>query len=255
MLRALLAHPLTRQIDIDDPRTTVLRRQIIESKPFLLRVYDEWYRLLAADMPVGNGPVLELGSGAGFLKKYLPHLLTSEIFACPGMDVVLDGQQMPFADASLRGIVMTDVFHHIPHARRFLAEAGRCVGGGGVIAMIEPWVSAWSKFVYRRLHHEPFEINAPSWEFPSTGPLSGANGALPWIVFERDRDAFEREFSQWKIERIKPLMPIAYVLSGGVSLRSLMPGWSYGPWRRVEGIFDRYNKSLAMFAHIVLRRM
>ena len=60
--------------------------------------------------------------------------------------------------------------------------------------LIEPWRTAWSEIIYRRFHYEPFRPDARTWEFDSPGPLSGANGALPWIVFERDRTAFEREF-------------------------------------------------------------
>jgi hypothetical protein len=35
MLKAWLAHPLTKGLDIDDPRTTHLRLQIIQEKSFL----------------------------------------------------------------------------------------------------------------------------------------------------------------------------------------------------------------------------
>ncbi len=252
MLRSLLAHPLTRGKDLDDPNTTALRRQIIQSKPFLRQIYSQWYETLAKDLPIGPGRVLELGSGAGFFQQVVGEAICSEIFLCPDITLVLDGQRMPLPDESLRAIVMTDVFHHLPRAREFLREATRCVRSGGVIAMIEPWVSRWSKVIYTTLHHEPFRPDAAQWEFPSTGPLSGANGALPWIVFERDRAVFEREFPQWRIERVDPMMPIRYLLSGGVSMRSLMPGWMSGPVAAIESIAGRRG---AMFAHILLRRL
>ena len=121
--------------------------------------------------------------------------------------------------------------------------------------MVEPWVTRWSTLVYTRLHHEPFDPGAEQWEFPSTGPLSGANGALPWIVFQRDRSRFEREFPQWSIERITPLMPFRYLVSGGVSLRSLMPGWSSSAWSQAEKILGDRGERMAMFAKIVVRRL
>ena len=182
----------------------------------------------------------------------MPDVVTSEIFTCPGINVVLDGQRMPLEDSSLRAIVMTDVFHHLPRAREFWREATRCVRPGGVVAMIEPWVSGWSKLIYTKLHHEPFRPDAAEWEFPSSGPLSGANGALPWIVFQRDRAVFEREFPQWKIERVEKIMPIRYLLSGGVSMRSLLPGWMHGPVAAMEKLTCGHA---AMFAHVVLRRL
>jgi hypothetical protein len=46
------------------------------------------------------------------------------------------------------------------------------------------------------------------------------------------------------------MMPIAYLLSGGVSLRGLFPGWIYRPVRKLEALLrpDRWS----MFALIEL---
>jgi SAM-dependent methyltransferase len=252
LLRNFLAHPLTRGRDLDDPNTTALRREIIRDKPFLRRIYDEWYRTIADSLPKDvPGKVLELGSGAGYLPEFVPDVITSEIFSCPGIDVVLDAQNMALPDASLKGVVMTDVLHHLPNVRKFFAEATRTVRPGGVIVMIEPWVSGWSKIIYTKLHHEPFRPDADTWDFPNTGPLSGANGALPWIVFQRDRAVFEREFPQWEVQRVRPFMPLRYLVSGGVSMRSLVPSFAFGPIKWAEGLL---GGSAAMFVHIVLRR-
>jgi SAM-dependent methyltransferase len=254
MFRRWLEHPLTRGLPIDSPNTTRLRRDIIASKPFLKQIYDEWYGTIERHIPTGQGRVLELGSGAGFMHHYVPDLIRSEVFLCPDISVVLDARHLPFAHQSLRAIVMTDVLHHIPDVRRFLLQAGDAVRAGGAIVMLEPWVSTWSRMIYTRLHHEPFLPSAERWEFAPSGPLSGANGALPWIVFDRDRDVFEREFPQWQIAEIRPAMPFRYLLSGGVSLRSLMPGWMFGVCRGLERTLEPWMHRLAMFATIVLRR-
>lgn len=250
LLNSLLAHPLTRGLSVDDPRTTLLRREIIHSKPFLLAIYREWYQLLLAALPE-EGAILEIGSGAGFFGEMSPRVITSEVFEMPGVDVIVDGRNLPFERAGLSGIAMTDVLHHIPDVRVFFEEATRCVRPGGRMVMIEPWRTPWSEWVYCNLHSEPFEPEA-GWLIPATGPLSGANGALPWILFERDRDLFEREYPEWAIRSITPIMPFAYLLSGGVSLRSLMPGWAYGLLRRLEGRLQ--PERWAMFALIEMER-
>ena len=249
-----LAHPLTRDLDLDDPRTTVERRRILRRKRFLRRVYEEWYAAIAEALPAGDGRVLELGTGAGFLSDVVPDLVCSEVLPVAHVAVVLDGQALPFRRGALRAVVMTNVFHHLPRPRLFLAEAARCVRPGGALVMIEPWVSRWSRWVYGKLHHEPFEPDAADWELPGGGPLSGANGALPWIVFERDRARFERELPQWRIASIASGMPLVYLLSGGVSYRGFLPGWSFAFWKGVEKAFTRVLGSTAMFARIVLVR-
>jgi SAM-dependent methyltransferase len=252
--REWLSHPITRGLDLDDPRTTDERRRLIASKPFLREIYEDWYTAVAGALPAGDGPVLEIGSGAGFLSRFVPGLITSEILLCSGIRLVLDGGHLPFPDGSLRGIAMTNVLHHLPEPRRFLIEAARCVRPGGAIVMIEPWVSWWSTFVYTRLHHEPFDPQAATWEFRKIGPLSGANGALPWVMFERDRARFEREFPQWTIDRVRPTMPFRYLLSGGVSMRSLTPAFTGPFWRAVERRLQPWMRNWAMFAEIRLLR-
>ena len=251
-LHRLLAHPLTSELAVDDPTTTTLRPQIIASKPFLQAIYNEWYEMIAKHIPEVAGRVLELGSGAGYCQRFIPGLITSEVLFIPGISVVADGHRLPFRDESLRAIVFTDVLHHMPDVRRFFAEACRCLRPGGRILMIEPWVTPWSRFIYTHFHHEPFRPDAEDWSFPSAGPLSGANGAIPWMVFVRDRKTFELEFPGLAVEKIRPFLPFRYLVSGGVSMRNLMPGSLHGWWMRLEQLLDGRMNTIAMFAFIAL---
>ncbi|NCA71132.1 MAG: class I SAM-dependent methyltransferase [Sphingobacteriia bacterium] len=241
---------MTRGLAVDDPRTTILRRRIIASKPFLRQLYSEWYRLISERLD-GCRRILELGSGGGFFKEHCPAAITSEVFHTPGIDLVADARALPFAEGTLDAIMMTDVFHHLPDVTRVLTEAGRCVRPGGKLVMLEPWHSPWSQWVYTHLHPEPFEPLA-DWTIPATGPLSGANGALPWIVFARDAERLARDVPTWRVVHLQPLMPFAYLLSGGVSLRALAPGWLYRPVRALESRLDPAR--WAMFALIELER-
>lgn len=255
LLRKWLAHPLLRGSALAPPSTLEARREIIRRNAFLRKIYQGWYDDLHGALPGDAGTFLEIGSGWGGLSEYIPNLITSEVFFCPYVRIVLDGQSLPFHDGALYGILMTDVLHHIPRVRQFLAEAARCVRPGGVVTMIEPWATPWSRLIYKKLHHEPFNTQTDVWEFPTGGPLSGANGALPWIIFQRDRELFEHDFPQWKLEIIRPMMPFRYLVSGGVSLRPLMPLWSYPLWSGLEKLLMPWMDSWAMFAQITLRRI
>lgn len=251
----MLNHPKTRDLGIDAPRTTERRREIIKTNGFLKCIYDEWYTLLASRIPQGSGSILELGSGAGFLQDYAPGVITSEILVCDGVQTVLDGRRLPFRAGSLKAIVMVDVLHHIPETRPFLAEAKRCLRNDGVLLMIEPWNSTWSRFIYKYLHHEPFDPMSENWSFPSTGPLSGANGALPWIIFKRDRTILEREFPSLQIREIRPIMPFRYLVSGGVSRRQLMPRPLFALWRKIDDWMSVWPHQWPMFALIEVKRL
>ena len=128
-------------------------RNIWAARPELRSVYHEFFgRLLSA---VGNRtPIVELGAGPGFFKEYCPRLIATDVISTHWVDLVCDGCAMPFAPQSVGGLVMLDVLHHLPHPLDFMAEAARVLAPGGVIAMIEPWITPASYLLYRYVHHE-----------------------------------------------------------------------------------------------------
>lgn len=254
-IRKKLEIEYLKDISLDDPRTTELRRRVVKENRFVNRIYHEWYDLINKAIPEGAGAVLELGSGAGFLHEHVPGLIQTEIFYLDDMHLQMDGQYLPFADNSVKAIAMTNVLHHIPAARKFFSEAERVLRPGGVIAVIEPWNSTWSRFIYTHFHHEPFVPGAATWEFPNTGPLSGANGALPWMIFKRDADVFAREFPHLRIKTVCPLMPFLYLVSGGVSMRSILPYGSYGLVAGLEWLLRPILPLTGMFAHVVVEKI
>jgi SAM-dependent methyltransferase len=256
MLAKFLAHPLTRGLDIDAPETTQLRRQIIKSKPFLRKIYEEWYDMIlkeACELRV-PGHMLELGSGGGFFSEYTRDIITSDIFVVSGLGMVMDAHRFPLKDGSLGTLSMINVLHHIHNPENLFAEAARCTKPGGKFILIEPWLTSWSRFIYKNLHHELLDEKSPDWTIQGSGPLSGANTALPWIIFNRDRALFEEKFPMWEIKEPAPFMPFLYLLSGGISMRSLMIASSFGFWQGVEKLLRPWRAELGMFAKIVLIR-
>lgn len=241
--------------DLDDASTTLLHAQIIQKKYFLRRLYLDFYvRLQKAITDADPHKTVELGSGGGFIKQILPEVITSDVMNLSTVDRVFSAMDMPFADKELDAIVMIDVLHHIPDVRSFFPEAVRCLKIGGRIAMIEPANTPWSRFIFQHFHHEAFNPNA-NWEFESEGPLSTANGALPWIVFHRDRDIFEQEFPQLKILKCQCHTPLRYLISGGLTLKQLAPSWSYSTVTGLEFILSPLNRGIGMFETIILEKI
>jgi SAM-dependent methyltransferase len=254
-LKSLIEHPLTRGMELDTVETSERRRSLIKQKRLLRRIYEEWYNMILKHLPPQHdGGILELGSGGGFLHERLPSLITSDILPIRHLAVVADAHQLPFVANSLKAIVMIDVLHHLCRVRHFFSEATRCVLNGGRILMVEPWVTNWSRLIYGRFHHEPFNPESSEWEFPCSGPLAGANGALPWIVFQRDRVDFEREFPMWRIVKVSPHRPFLYLVSGGCSLRSFAPGSLFNVLAYAEMMMRPIMSRVAMFCFIVLEK-
>lgn len=240
-------HPPCHARQLDDPATTVTRAALLQRHGYLRRLYESWYRSLLGQLPACGGIVLELGSGGGFLKELMPSAVTSDVLDVPGIDIRLDARMLPFEDSSLRAILATNVLHHVPDIARFLSEASRALAPGGRIIAIEPWPTPFSRLVYRYLHHEPFDERR-DWSLPPGGPLTAANGALPWIVLCRDRGRFEREFPKLVVRAIAPRMPATYIACGGIGGAWPLPAVAFNVIRMAERPFDR----LGLFALVVL---
>lgn len=240
-------------LPLDAPELVEVHRGAIRQKPFLRRFYDDAYDFFVAERTgLPPGTELELGSGGGYLKERIPTLQTSEVLAVAEVDRHVDATALDDKDLSMAAIYLLDVFHHIQDVEAFLREAHRCLRPGGKVVMIEPANTLFGRFVYRRFHHEPFEPGAASWRLPAGGPMSMANGALPWIVFTRDRDRFAQLFSGFEIARQQPFGPLLYLLSGGVSMRQLLPSFMLPVVRGVEWLLRPFDRWLGMFQRIVI---
>jgi len=235
---------------LDNPQTTAARQLLLKRTGYLRSLYEFWYQEIIACLPDAPGQILELGSGGGFLEERIPGLRTSDVMSIPGVELTVDARALPFTQASLRAIVGTNVLHHVPNIERFLAEAERVLVDRGRLVFIEPWPTPLSRLVYAHLHHEPFDIDR-DWSIPDGGPLTAANGALPWIVFERDRIRLEREFPHLTVVRTRALMPLTYLLSGGIGRAWPLPSIFFRLVRTIEAPLDR----LGLFALIVIERV
>lgn len=253
MRKNWLSHPHQSDPYLDNESYFIGQWQVLRSKQFLHRIYNDHYQLIKDHLPIPCDHVVELGSGAGFIEDTIPQAVRSDIVFHPFTQIVLDGIHPPLKNESLDAVVFLDVFHHIPDAFAFLKNIEKTLKPGGRIVMIEPWVSSWSKIIYTRLHHEPLDWETSEWNFESTGPVSGANQALPWIVFQRDQLIFQREFPGLHILKIQPMMPFRFLFSGGASFRWGVPIFFYGFVKKIEKLFTNYDK-WGMFALIVLEK-
>jgi SAM-dependent methyltransferase len=240
----------TIEFPLDAPERTIHHKEIIAKKYFLRKLYVQWYSVFQEEIKkLPEGILVELGSGGGFFKEVEKSVICSDIIPLPGNDMTFSALEMPFENDSLSGIFMIDTFHHIPDSSLFLSEANRILKSNGKIIMIEPANSLWGRFIYKNFHHEPFNPEG-GWDIPESGPLTGANGALPWIVFVRDKALFQERFPDLKIESVEYHHPLSYLVSGGVSYRQLVPDFSYPVFRFLDKMLPKVSRHLSMFMTI-----
>ena len=213
-------------------------RQAWQENPALRALYGDWYgRIGAALPPAERGARVELGSGPGFARQFIPDLQLTDIVRAPWHDRELSAEALPFGEASLGALVLFDVLHHLSDPRRFFAEAARVLAPGGRIVLCEPHVSPLSYPVYKLFHDEPLDLSvdplAPAAGADGRDPFD-ANQAIPSLLFGRQADRFAAEFPQLRLVRLEWLSGLSYPASGGFSRRPLLPAAVWSALHRLE---------------------
>ena len=237
---------------LDSPARSAELRAIIAAKPALKKFYSQIYARYADSLErcPATGLAVELGSGGGFAQQVLPGLITTDILPYDGVDRVVDATRMPFEDESVRFLGMLNVFHHIPDVAAFLRESQRCLRPGGRLLIIDQHPGWIAKPVLKHLHHEPFLPEAADWRFESTGPLSGANGALAWIVFVRDIARVRRDYPKLEVFGYRPFAPLTYWLAGGLKRWSLLPSGAYGLASALDELLLCVSREFGSFVEV-----
>jgi SAM-dependent methyltransferase len=254
-LRNRLTHPLARGVDLDSSHATAVHSRLIREKPFLRRLYLKFYRDFDAAIgrSEGGGLLLEIGSGGGFYRETRPGVRSLDIRPGADVDVIGSALELPFLAKTTSTILMLNVLHHLPDCRAFFRECQRILKPGGRVCLIEPYASPVSRRLIRPLHHEPWNEHG-DWTLPRSGPLTGANMALPSIVFMRDRQIYDAEFPDLPVEILRLHTIALYLLSGGVSMRALLPGRSFGAVDSVERMLGPAGRLLASMMTVELVR-
>ncbi|HVV15831.1 MAG TPA: class I SAM-dependent methyltransferase [Polyangia bacterium] len=204
----------------------------------LRALYAEWYGRIAAVLPPpALGPRIELGSGPGFARAFIPDLQLTDIVQAPWHDREVSAEALPFTDRSVGALVLFDVLHHLPDPRRFFAEATRVLVPGGRIVMCEPHVSPLSYPVYKLFHEEPLDLAvdplAPAASVEGRDPFD-SNQAIPSLLFGRHAGRFAADFPGLRLRRLEWLSGPSYPASGGFGRRSLLPARIWAALHRLE---------------------
>ena len=257
-LRDLLAEPRMAGVDIESDARIAVHREILREKKMIRQVFSEIYRLCAdldGRLFSGAGRRVELGSGASLMKDFFPAVVTTDVRPARHLDLVLDALSLPFRDRSVRAFYAIDCFHHLPDPDRFFAELSRALVPGGGCILIEPYYGPVARLLYKRLFaSEDFDTGQKEWGADKgMGSMRGANQALSYVVFTRDRKIFEARYPGLEILAERPLDSyLRYLASGGLNFRPLLPAATAPLLRLCEQALRPLSRLLALHHVIVL---
>lgn len=255
----MLRDPMLDQLGVNGVERLDMHAGILSRKPILKKVFSEFhkdFRRLDERFLTADGARIELGAGVAPIRDTYPDVLATDIVPSDKLDRILDAEAMDLPDDSVRAVYGQNCFHHFPHPDRFFGELLRVLAPGGGAVLLEPYYGPLASLLYKRLFSsEGFDKKYPSWEAPIEGPMHGANQALSYVVFVRDRAVFEAKFPALRIVHTEQCANyLGYFLSGGLNFRQLWPN-SLSP---VIGFMQRclmpFNSWLALHHIIVIRK-
>jgi SAM-dependent methyltransferase len=235
-------------------------RSVWQSKPVLPSVYGVWFRLISGS--ARGGSVVEIGAGPGFLAEWAhasrPQGLwvATDLLPAPWNDLAADATNLPFRDGAATSVVGIDVLHHLGEPRRFFEEAARVLAPGGVIVLVEPWVTALSYPIYRWLHPEGCDLWLDPWRPFASGSTKEAfegDAAVAWRILRSAPPALWRELG-FEPPRLTVLNGFAYLMSLGFRRGSLLPTALLPLLLRLDSSLAPLARVVGMRVHAVWRR-
>src|SRR5258708_3309278 len=198
-----------------------------DRKPALRLAYGRFYRLIESNLSnLPESKIVELGSGMGNIKEFIPNCLTTDMFPTPWSQQVENAYSLSFENETISNLIMVDVFHHLQYPGTALNEFWRVLKPGGKVLMIEPSMGALGFMVFRFLHPEGVKTShSIEWTAPAGVDLrnpayytSQGNASEIFLRFSH-----REKLSNWKQLDVKRLSAISYLASGGYTKPQLAP--------------------------------
>ena len=229
-----------------------------DAKPLLREVYAGFYRMIRDRLPPDRkGAVIEIGSGMGNIKQWIPECVTTDLFPNPWLDRVESVYRLSCADGSASAFVLFDVFHHLRHPGAALAEMRRALEKGGRVILIEPDMGAFGRLIFGKFHHEPIaldeeiEWDAPAGWNPEEHGYYAAQGNASRIFADGE---LREKLAGWRVLEVKRMPAFSYIGSGGFRGPQIYPRFLLPLVRAVENVFALMPRLFSTRLLVVLER-
>ena len=211
-----------------------------DKKKVLRMAYGQLYAAIAVHIQPGlPGLKLELGSGMGNIKQYIPDCITSDLFPNPWLDRVENAYALNFPDASIGHLILFDVWHHLEYPANALREARRVLVPGGRIIFMEPAMSLVGRCIYGNCHHEPLRFDAKLSDVPAD--ISAPEATRYFAAQSSAHRVFIRRelpglLSGWNVDCVRQITSFAYLGSGGFRGPQLYPDFAIPAVRMADSV-------------------
>lgn len=224
----------------------------------LLRVvYSRFYEMIRGNLAPVPGAIVELGSGIGAIKEFIPECVTTDIFPNPWLDRCENAYALNFPDESVSTFILLDVFHHLKYPGTALNEFRRVLRDKGRVIILDPAMGLLGRLVYGLFHHEalgcrePIEWLSPDGFDPESAYYFAAQANASRVFLG---NGYKEELKSWKLLRLEQLPEIAYVASGGFSKPQLYPSAALPVIRVLEKFLASWPKLFATRLLVVLAK-
>lgn len=260
MLSGFFLEDKIKNVDLDDQDRMLFHQMILEKKTLLQDVFSQFHhQMIALDnecLGHSEGIRLEIGAGVCPMNKTAQDILVTDFVPSAGSDIVLDAQCMGIRSETVRTVYGQNCFHHFSDPRKFFNEITRVLIPGGRLILLEPYYGLLAGVLFKHMFKsEGFDKEAAEWETPIKGPMNGANQALSYIIFERDKALFHSEFPQLKIVHQHICTNgFSYLASGGLNFKQLIPHTMEKFLAKVEKAFSPLAKVIGLHHIVVLQK-
>ena len=199
------------------------------------------------------GRVVEIGSGIGNLRAYLPGTIRTDLFPNSWLDLACDAYELPFAEGTISHLILFDVFHHLERPTAFLREARRVYPAGRLV-LFEPYISLASLPVYGLLHHEPVAMRQPinlAVQAPEPRLYHAAQGNATRLFFRKQPAGW---LAGWQRLHAEAFSSFCYLLSGGYSKPTFYPPRWLALGQRVDATLSRWPRLFGARCLVALER-
>ena len=228
-----------------------------DKKPVLQRVYREFYRQISAQVSGVGSLCVEIGSGIGNIKEFIPNCRRTDLFDHPWLDSVENAYALSFDSNSVSDIILFDVFHHLRYPGEALAEFKRVLIPGGRVVIFEPCVSILGRIVYGPMHPEPIGLSSTiTWRAPADWDPSNldyyAAQGNAWRLFVKQSPRID--LKDWEVNSITRISALSYVATGGYNGPQLYPEVAYPLMRMLDKLLDFAPAIFATRLLVVLQK-